>query len=293
MKVSITEAHELRDALLENITEDGGIKNDLAAQHDVWPCVRKGAGARWYEKRGVTFKLPKSSALYFLRGKSAEALIAPGQHEAAKLVEYKGVAGHPDLDEDVLAFMFPNHLDKLRGVKVGEIKSTNFSSYTWYQAVKEGGIDLGMNRVFKMRNYLEQSANYAVATGTSRTVLIIFFLHGDYADRRTTCPECRNRLGDWDNKPGAKDGFFRECSACGYKSKKLDLWVYFLDFDDDVLADVDREVYTVRAGQFYAAQNAPDEASLMSAAPGTPCFYCRDCAIGKRLGCEHAGKEYD
>lgn len=297
MKVKITEAHEVREAVFERLLTPSE-RSDYAAQHDVWPCVLKGAAERWLSERGETFRPAKSSALYFLRGHSAEALIG-GVQEDEKLVVRGGVACHPDgsfndlvalgdgiVDEatrEALLDWLEDHND----VAVVEIKSTNYSSFNWYRLVKDGTIPLDANEKFPMRNYIDQCANYCVATGSTRAVLIIYFLHGDYADRRSKCPECGNRLGDW------VDDFYRECDACGYKSKKADLWAYLLEFDDATLRAVDRDVFKVRPAQFYAALRASDEAGVREAADATPNFYCRSCRVGERIGCENAGKEHD
>jgi len=284
--IRITEAHDLRDALFEQLTAPSP-HSDYAAQHDVWPCVLKGAADRWLTNRGETFPVSKSAALYFLRGKSAEAIIT-GDNAPQAMIVRNGVSSHPDLSRPALDKLFGPLMQRYPDIEFAEIKSTNFSSYNWYELVRAGGVDLAMATAFKMRNYVEQCGNYAVATGTSRCLLVVYFLHGDYADRRSTCPVCKLKtLGKWAND------FYRECSRCGYRSKKMDLWIYVLDFDAETLARIDADVYGRRPAQFYAAIEAADEAGVRALAPPTPSFYCRSCLPGERIGCPNAGIEFD
>jgi len=290
--IKITEAHDLRDAFFAGLMADEGDKSEYAAQHDVWPCVLKGAAERWLRARGETFPPSKSSVLYFLRGKSAEAIITKSDEEQEMTV-YKGVSCHPDLNRDDLERLFPGLMDKYPDIKVAEIKSTNFSSLKFYEHVQKGGVDFALDGAFSMRNYFEQTGNYLVATGglepggSRRALLIVFFLHGDYADRRTKCPFDKANMGPW------VDDFYRQCPKCGYKSKKLDAWIYTLEYDRSDLEKIDRDVFGTRVGQFYAAVSAEDEAGVRKAAPATPCFYCRSCKVGERIGCANAGIEFD
>lgn len=290
--IKIYEAHELRAAVFAKLLEPSP-RSEYAAQHDVWPCVRKGAGERWLAARGIEFPPSKSAGLYFLRGKSAEGIITGTEEEQQPLV-YNGVSTHQDLNRSQITRIFealdPETVkrieDEYGDIVFAEIKSTNFSSAKFYKIVKAGGITLEALNDFEMKNYIQQCANYCVATRTRRCFLIVYYLHGDYADRRTKCPECGNRLGEW------VDDFYKECVGCGYKSKKIDLWAYVIEFDDRTLITVEREVFGVRPKQFYRAIEAETETELKEHAPASPNFYCRSCRVGEALGCENFGKEY-
>lgn len=286
--ITIREANDLRDHLFERLLAvDERDYSEYAAQHDVWPCVRKGAGERWLSARGETFKPSRSAALYFLRGKSAEAIMSRGAADTQEMVILNGVASHPDLSGADLEALFGLLMQRYPNAKFAEIKSTNYSSWEFYKLVQQGSVELALNKAFKMRNYFEQSANYATALDAESGLLIVFFLHGDYADRRTKCPQCGNALGEW------IDDFYRECVACGYKTKKLDLWVYELTFDEAERARIRDDVFGIRARQFHVAQKADNETELLKLAPATPNHYCATCKVGKRLDCEHAGKVYE
>lgn len=297
--IKITEARPLRDAIFARLSIPPE-RGDYAAQHDVWPCVRKGAGERWLTNHGVRLTPSKSSALYFLRGNSAEAAIA-GIPEDDKLTVYNRVGIHPDASRaDLFALVreidvhFPEEAEALTqwlrefpDLLFGEIKSTNYSSFHFYKLVQQGGIELAVNKAFAGRNYFEQCENYAVALRARHAALIVYTLHGDYGDRRTKCPQCGNKLSDW------IDDFYKLCETCGYKSKKIDLWAYLLEFDGETFSRVEPDVYGRRPSQFYAAIEAETKEELLRLASPSPCYYCRTCKVGELIGCENTGKTFD
>jgi len=268
--VKITEDKEAREALFEQLLAPRP-KAGHPHQHELWPCVRRGAAERFAQRKGIDIKPSRRAALYFLRGESAEALIALPQDRKPVFI-YKGVALSPDqwTGEHPAPFT--------------EIKSTNLSSISIWKLVKKGGLELLGPYQIPVRSYFEQCAIYCVATGTLECKLTVFFQHGDYADRRTKCPECGEpALGELENN------VYRTCGACKFKTHVIDLRVYRLAYLPEELAYFDREVFDVRAGQFRDAADTvyPDTLRTMTAA--TPCFLCRDCDPGKVVGCEHYG----
>ena len=170
-----------------------------------------------------------------------------------------------------------------------ELKSTNYSSFNFYKLINaetgEGSID--MDQDFPMKNYFEQCAIYCAGLGVATCELWIYFLHGDYADRRTKCPQCSAKLGGWD-----KDETRKECSDCGYVSKKGDLWTYDVTFDAGYLRRMKAEIYGARAPMFYDAIQAETAADVLTRTEPTQCFYCHNCKAGEAIGCPEAGKAY-
>jgi hypothetical protein len=272
MKVIVTESHERREDIFERLRSERN-RSGWAHQHELWPCVRKGAAERWLEQQGTILKPGKQSALYFMRGNMAEGH-TENKNYPKILVVYRGVAATPDQWTG----------DPLRPFE--ELKSTNFSSFNWFKIVRDGGIDMSPGNNFPMRNYLEQCAIYCIALRATSCYLTIFFLHGDYADRRKACPACGGTLGDW------VEDFYKPCGDCGYKAKKSDLWTYQLDFPPDYLAQLEADVYGYRAPAFYEAIQADTEAQLLELAPPTQNFYCQTCKPGELVGCENAGREF-
>lgn len=267
--VAVREAKEYRDATFERIAGKNS-HDGWAHQHHLWPCVRRGAAERWFAQQGRDFPASKTMLLYFLRGHSAEYLISDANKEHLVLI-YKGVACRPDLMSD----------NPLR--PFFEIKSTNFSSYQFWQIVKAGGLNI--ESPFAMKNYLEQAARYCVAMNVTQCYLLVFFLHGDYGDRRKNCPDCGNAFAQIDRDT-------KQCPVCEYKTRPNDMRVYELDFPADYLAQIDAE-YDSRGLEFYAAIKATTIAELHAATTPTPCYSCRDCKLGAEIDCENAGKEFD
>lgn len=238
-------------------------------QHELWPCVRRGAAERFLLKRGVTLEKSRLRALYFLRGMSAEAVITRSWSNPVFVAQ--GVAIRPDwllgMDEE-----YP----------FAEVKSTVMSSLNIWNALKRGEIDLLGATDIPLRNYYEQCAIYCTALGIKRCKLIVFFLHGDYADRRKNCPSCnKGKLGPF------VDDLYRVCDECGFKSHKADLRVYQLVFSDEEIAWYQHEVFERRLNAFLEAEDAETPEELREAAPGTRGFMCRGCEPGRIIECEH------
>lgn len=240
-------------------------------KHQLWPCVRLGSGEVWLELHsswnpGTVQKRKRS--LYFLRGHSHEALLAEGQ---SLVFIYQGVG---------------NEVDEWTGKREApftEIKSTAISSARMWPVVQKGSVDiLSPITDSYFSGYFIQSCQNCVATGVTRCRLRIFFMNGDYATRRKACPECRKPLGTMGD-------IFRECPACGYKSYAIDLRSYILEYTEKELAYYRKEVFQVRRDQFNAALKAKTAKGLMKVAPGTKCFLCSECEVGKKLGCENYG----
>lgn len=274
MNVTIREDNEYRQAVFDRLLQST-TKSGWAHQHHLWPCVRRGAAERWFEARGREFKPSKTAALYFLRGHSAEFLVAD-QNKERIFVVYKGVACRPDVITGTPDYPFI------------EIKSTNFSSAALWKFVRNGVIDMSTD--FPMKNYFEQSARYAVALHSTGCRLHVYFTHGDYGDRRSKCPDCGNAFP---KGPTGKaiwiEDFYQECGACGYKSFRIDFRAYKLDFDPEYLAMVDEE-YDTRGEEFRNAQKASTVGELVAATTPSLNFHCVSCDIGKEIGCEYAGE---
>ncbi len=244
-------------------------------KHQLWPCVRLGAGDVWLSRtRRPGAKAPprKSQmrrALAFLRGHSHEALMADKQ---SLVFIYEGVG---------------NEVDEWTGepeAPFTEIKSTNLSSKHMWAIIKVGKVDLltsfGKDAFFM--GYFLQSCQNAVATGVDRCRLRIMFMNGDYASRRTKCPECKGKLGPM------KD-ISKTCTKCGYKSYSIDLRSYILVFTKAEMAYFRHEVFKVRRDQFNRAVEATSKEEVLKLAPPTKCFLCTECDVGKQLGCENYG----
>ena len=285
----IREAHAIRDAIFDNLLAPKE-RGEYASQHDVYPCVRRGVGERWLEAQGRPVRHTNTSALYFLRGHSAEALIG-GIEEESKLIVWNGIAFHPDLDRQRLERMLTlsgrivGEGTLPKAVAFGEIKSTNLSSFNSYKLAEQQDVSLAPDNDFTMRAYFEQCRNYCIAQRADSCVLIVYTLHGDYADRRTKCPACANKLSDW------IDDRYKECGVCGYKSKKIDLWAYFVTFTKAELQEREAELID-NARVYYAAIASKDETEILTLTNPTECYQCKTCEVGKAIGCENAGKDF-
>jgi hypothetical protein len=277
----IDENKTRRNALFEQLLRDR-FKGGYPHQHELWPCVRSGVAQRILDRMGIKFGTRKK-ALYFMRGESAEALIIGTANSVDKRTFVSmGVIVSPDLwtgDPEV---------------PFREIKSTALSSQRMWQIVRVGSIDLFKDEP-PMRSYFEQCAIYCVATGVDRCGLDVYFLHGDYADRRKKCPEgnCTGMLGEWQ-----EDGFFRACDTCGYKSYMADLRSYDLRYTKAELAYYRDEVFERRRAEFVAAMDAfeaadSDTARLAAALVASPSFnhYCSGCEVGRLVNCENYGRK--
>lgn len=274
----ITENKERRDALFGKLTEDraaGGFPH----QYEVWPCVRLGAGGRFLHAQGLKFPPHRGRALAFLRGRSVEALIVRPDLQPAFV--YRGVICRPD--------QWTANAD----IKAHEIKSTRISARRMWDLLTNdrdtdaawGEFDLQGNAWSYMRNYFEQSRNYAAATGVNPYGLTVHFLNGEYAQNRKYCSECKGNLAP------IEQGLFKQCLDCGYKSYTEDLRTYDMEFTGAELAWARREVFGRRARQFRAAVKARSILELRNAAAPTRNFRCGDCGVGHLIECEHAGEQ--
>lgn len=240
-------------------------------KHQLWPCVLLGAGAQWLENRNWKPDNPSSGrrrALNFLRGHSHEALLT--EHQSLVFI-YKGVG---------------NEVDEWTGdpeAPFTEVKSTVISSARMWPIVQKGSVDIlsPFSESF-FSGYFEQSCQNAVATGVDRCRLRIFFMNGDYAQRRKKCPECGSILGEMHD-------IYKLCPKCGYKSYAVDLRSYILIFTKAELDHYDKEVFEVRRDQFHRAQEAKSKTGVRKVAPATKCFLCAECSVGKELGCPKYG----
>lgn len=237
-------------------------------KHQLWPCVRLGAGVTWLDAHRPKGWNPnpgsRRRALYFLRGHSHEALMAEGQ---SLVFVYKGVG---------------NEVDEWTGdpeAPFTEIKSTALSSAHMWPIVQKGSADI-LNPIgeTKFHGYFIQSCQNCVATGVTKCRLRIFFLNGDYAGRRKACPQCKKPLGPMRD-------ILKECPACGYKSYAIDMRSYILSFSAKERVHFDKEVFHKRRDQYNAAIQASKLSDLLGAAPSSSCFLCSECDAGKALGC--------
>ena len=278
--MKITEDKPDRDRLFHRITTDRfSVRPKMyeatpvvgwPRKHQLWPCVRLGSGDVWLRNSGWNpgnpSKAGRKKALYFLRGHSHEALLTEGQ---SLVFVYEGVG---------------NEVDEWSGDPAApftEVKSTAISSARMWPIVKKGSVDiLSPLTDSYFSGYFTQSCQNCVATGVTKCRLRIFFMNGDYAGRRKACPECKKPLGELQD-------ILKECPACGYKSYVIDLRSYILEYTGKELAYYRKEVFQVRRDQFKAAQKASTKKGLMRAAPGTKCFLCDGCEVGKELGCEN------
>lgn len=280
--MKIAEDKPRRDSLFEQMLSDR-FKGGWPHQHELWPCVRQGVAQRFLAAQGLSFGTRKR-ALYWLRGNSAEALIiGVAESMVKRTFVYEGVIVSPDrwLGEPDLAF--------------DEIKSTALSSARLWSLVRQGGnVSILTDGELPMRSYYEQCAIYCVATGTHKCGLIVYFLHGDYAERRKKCPEplCGGLLGPW-----KEDGLYKQCnspkcpavktSGQPYKSYSMDLRAYTLEFTEAEIAWFHQEVYVNRKAQFNAGLQAKTAAGIRRAAKGTKNFFCGGCEPGRLVECEH------
>lgn len=269
--MKITEDKARRDTLFAQMLTQR-FKGGWPHQHELWPCVRLGVATRYLQKQGLTFGTRKR-ALYWLRGQSAEALIIGVSESLNKRTfVYENVIISPDrwIGEPDLAF--------------DEIKSTALSSARLWPIVKLGSLDILTFSDIAMHSYYEQCAIYCVATGTRKCGLIVYFLHGDYAERRKKCPEpkCDGMLGDWQ-----EDALYKQCGKCGYKSYSMDLRSYVLEFSDKEIRWFHDEVFVARRDQFERGLHAKSAAGIRRIAPGTDNFYCGGCEPGRLIECAH------
>lgn len=236
-------------------------------KHQLWPCVRLGSGQVFLQTEGEA-NPSKRRVFNFLRGHSHEALLTRGQQI---VIVYEGVA---------------NELDEWTGEKVApftEIKSTTVSSARMLPIVQRGFVKLldpFDESYFRM--YFEQCAQNCVAAGTDHCRLRVFFMNGEYADRRKACPSCKKPLGDM------VSDMYRPCPSCKYKCYAVDLRSYILTFDHKELAFYKDEVFRKRRDQFNLAIQSETKAQLLMRAEPTKTFLCRSCFVGEELGCEFA-----
>ncbi len=238
-------------------------------KHQLWPCVRKGAGEVWLQEHHPTpHQTPEQRrrALLFLRGHSHEALMTEGQ---SLVFIYKGVGNEVDewTGEEGTAFT--------------EIKSTAISSARMWPIVKKGTLDL-LNDFDDsyFRGWFQQCCQNCVATDIKSCRLRIYFMNGEYGERRKKCPECEAPLG-------VLHDAYKECTKCGYKSYSIDLRSYKLTFTAKELAWHKQEVFTKRRDQFRLARDADSVPELLMRAEPTKCFLCKGCGVGERIGCEN------
>jgi len=244
-----------RELLMGRLAEEDAreaVPPHWVRQHELLPCVRRGVLTRRFGPQPN-----RRSALYFLRGRSAEAIIAANR--GIRTV-YKGVVCTVDW------------WDWWEGDSFVEIKSTNLSSSKAWQLTKLDDINLN-DLQSEFLPWFVQCAVYCIAFGVNHCRLVVFFLHGDYGDRRTKCPEC-------DARDLADNRLYRECRKCGYKSYKIDLRSYRLTFSPEELAAIEAEVFDARKSQFWQALQDG------SMGPPTPNHLCWDCEAGRLGGCE-------
>ncbi len=239
-----------------------------ARKHQLWPCVRKGSGEVWLSKRGEKVKAQASDrrrSLLFLRGHSHEALLTEGQ---SLVFVYERVG---------------NEVDEWTGnpdAPFTEVKSTAISSARMWPIVKEGKADI-INPLAStyFTGWFQQTCQNCVATGTKTARLRIFFMNGEYGERRKKCPECEAPLG-------ALQDAYKQCERCGYKAYSTDFRSYILKFSALELAHFKREVFKYRRDQFYNSQDAETLPEFLMRAPASRCFLCRGCSVGKQVGCD-------
>lgn len=238
-------------------------------KHQLWPCVRKGAGEVWLnEHQPSAHQTPEQRrrALLFLRGHSHEALMTEGQ---SLVFIYKGVGNEVD------------EWTGEAGVAFTEIKSTAISSARMWPIVKKGTVDLlnDFDDSF-FRGWFQQCCQNCVATDIKSCRLRVYFMNGEYGERRKACPECKAPLGELHDA-------YKECPKCHYKSYSTDLRSYKLTFTDKELAWHRQEVFTKRRDQFRLAKEASSVDELLMRAEPTKCFLCKGCGVGERIGCEN------
>ena len=281
--MKIVEDKEDRERLFVGLTEgrftvrakayEASPKTGWPRKHQLWPCVRLGAGTTWLGgglhneewKPGIA---KRRRALNFLRGHSHEAMMTSNP---SLVFVYRGVG---------------NEVDEWTGdpeAPFTEIKSTVISSARMWPIVQRGEVNiLSPYADSFFQGYFEQSCQNAVATGVDRCRLRIFFMNGDYALRRKKCPECSKPLEEM------KD-IYKECLTCGYKSYSIDMRSYILTFTTEERAYYRREVFKTRRDQFHAAIESTSKTELKVHAPPTSCFLCKECSVGEELGCEKFG----
>lgn len=278
--VRIAEDKAFRDNLFERLMNDRFTGYGWPHQHELWPCVRRGLAERWLRAQG-THLTTRRQSLYYLRGHSAESLIVPDMLWRPVFV-HKGVVVRPD--------WYGGEGERKPFV---EVKSTNMSSARLWGLLKEGGrASLIDGEDFPFRSYMEQVAIYCVALGVKRGGLIVLYMHGDYADRRSKCPDCGAKLGE------ITADIYRLCGACGYKSYIIDLRTYDVEYPDAELGWYDRTIFEDRRKQWeagvaaaFGAQGAARKAAkIAKLAPGTRSFACGGCAPGREIKCELYGQ---
>lgn len=236
-------------------------------KHQLWPCVRKGAGEVWLDEHEPSpHQTPEQRrrALLFLRGHSHEALMTEGQ---SLVFIYQGVG---------------NEVDEWTGERdVGftEIKSTAISSARMWPIVKAGKVDIleAFSESF-FSGWFQQCCQNCVATNIKSCRLRVFFMNGEYGERRKKCPECEAPLGQLHDA-------YKQCTKCGYKAYSTDLRSYILTFTDKELAWHRKEVFSKRRDQFNLAKAAESKDEFLMRAEPTKCFLCKGCGVGQRVGC--------
>ena len=236
-------------------------------KHEIWPCVRLGAGQRFLQNSAPA-NPSKRRVFNFLRGHSHEALLTKAQQV---VLVYKGVA---------------NELDEWTGEPIApftEVKSTTVSSARMLPIVQRGQVKLldpFDDSYFRL--YFEQSGQNCVAAGVDHCRLRVFFQNGEYAERRKKCPSCSQEL-----EPMVSD-LYRPCRGCGYKCYAVDLRSYILTYTTEELRFYDDEVFRKRRDQFNLAIQSETKDQLLMRAEPTKSFLCRSCFVGKELRCEFA-----
>jgi len=268
MKLAEDKAH--RERIWDNLTATADVEGDpaLIHQHELLPCVRKGVAARWAKKRGHNLT-DRKSALYFLRGHSAEALIK--RSESSLRVVHHGVLCS---------------VDWWHGGKCHftEIKSTTLSSRAAWELLRSG--EMPLETAHKFASWFKQCATYCTAFGIRSCRLLVFFLHGEYAERRRKCPECSGPLED--------GRLFKTCQSCGYKSYRIDLRSYILEFTKEELEVIESDVFWTRLSEFLEAQRQTTPEGIITKTTPTPGFLCWSCEAGKLVACPFFGStEYE
>lgn len=239
-----------------------------ARQHQLTPCVRLGAGEVYLLTKGWKPRSSRRRALHFARGHSHEAIFSDGN---PLTIVYKGVACNVDEWTGE-----PDH-------PFVEIKSTMASSARMWEIVERGEVDIVHDDKTQFLSWFRQCLNYCVAVRSHGSRLRVFFMKGEYAERRKACPSCGGALG------GITEDTYKPCLSCGYKSYLIDLRSYILTFSQEERTWAWKEVFQRRRDQFYLAVKAESVNELLMRADPTQCYVCPSCDVGQELGCERYG----
>lgn len=279
--MKIRENTPYRDKILAGLSQVME-RSGHAHQHELY-CTRRGVAERLMIIKGVDLAPPRRLALLFVRGNMREGPIAATLQAATgnPAVVYKDVIVRPDVYVNDPQFPF------------AEIKSTNMTSRNaWELLTTRGGeIVLGEYEGY-MASYFWQCCNYCIALGSSQCLLVVYWEHGDYADRRKNCPErgcVKVELGP------LVDGFYRDCPQCGYRAYTRDLRTYELEFTQQERDDREADVFDTRAPEFRAAVDKltikTSSADVLPMTTAYPQYQCRDCSGGDYVRCEHVGEK--